>query len=142
MKKIVFLLITVFLLAISSVALASNSSVLGKEDKIVGSVLEAITTSGDTYGQISSSFTPELQKKLTADAFSKMKKQIADNYGSLKESKLFTVEKFDKADRLVYLGSFAKQKVVKLTFVFNTAEKVMLSDFDLRPVDLSKQQNK
>lgn len=142
MKKIVFLLITVFLLAISSVTLASNSSVLGNEDKIVGSVLKAVTTTGDTYGQISSSFTSELQKKLTADAFSKMKKQIADNYGSLKESKLFTVEKFDKADRLVYLGSFAKQKVVKLTFVFNTAEKVMLSDFDLRPVDLSKQQNK
>ena len=142
MKKIVFLLITVFLLAMSSVALASNSSVLGNEDKIVNSVLKAVTTSGDTYGQVSLNFTPELQKKLTADAFSKMKKQISDNYGSLKESKLFTVEKFDKADRLVYLGSFAKQKVVKLTFVFNTAEKVMLSDFDLRPVDLSKQQNK
>ena len=142
MKKVVFLLITVFLLVMSSVAMASNSSVLGNEDKIVESVLKAVTTNGDNYEQISSSFTPGLQKKLSADAFSKMKKQILDNYGSLKESKLFTVEKFDKADRLVYLGSFAKQKVVKVTFVFNTAEKVLLSDFDLRPVVLSKQQNK
>lgn len=142
MKKILLLLMTVFLLVMSSVALASNSSVLSNEDKIVESVLKAVTTSESSYEQISSNFTADLQKKLTAGEFRKMKQQIADNYGRLKESKLFTVEKFDKADRLVYLGSFAKQKVVKITFVFATTEKILLSDFDLRPVDLSKQEKK
>ena len=97
MKKFVLLLAMVFVLGFGTIcSAASNASILGNEEKVVDKFLSALDKNNGAYEEIASNFTPGLQKKIDAVAMHNLRSQIADNFGTLKEKKLVTLEKFDQ----------------------------------------------
>ena len=140
MKKIVLLLAMVLVLGFSTIcSAASNASILGNEEKAVDKFLSVLDKNNGAYEEIASNFTPGLQKKIDAVAMQNLRSQIADNFGTLKEKKLVTLEKFDQGDRVTYLAGFSKTQVVKIVFAFDVkGEKPLINDFTFAPVELKK----
>ena len=140
MKKVVLLLAMVFVLGFGTIcSAASNASILGNEEKVVDKFLSALDKNNGAYEEIASNFTPGLQKKIDAAAMQKLRSQVAGNFGTLKEKKLVTLEKFDQGDRITYLAGFSKTQVVKIVFAFDVkGEKPLINDFTFAPVELKK----
>ena len=140
MKKFVLLLAMVFVLGFGTIcSAASNASILGNEEKAVDKFLSALDKNNGAYEEIASNFTPGLQKKIDDAAMQKLRSQVAGNFGTLKEKKLVTLEKFDQGDRVTYLAGFSKTQVVKIVFAFDIkGEKPLINDFTFAPVELKK----
>ena len=140
MKKVVLLLAMVFVLGFGTIcSAASNASILGNEEKAVDRFLSALDKNNGAYEEIASNFTPGLQKKIDDAAMQKLRSQVAGNFGTLKEKKLVTLEKFDQGDRVTYLAGFSKTQVVKIVFAFDVkGEKPLINDFTFAPVELKK----
>ena len=140
MKKFVLLLAMVFVLGFGTIcSAASNASILGNEEKVVDKFLSALDKNNGAYEEIASNFTPGLQKKIDDAAMQKLRSQVAGNFGTLKEKKLVTLEKFDQGDRITYLAGFSKTQVVKIVFAFDVkGEKPLINDFTFAPVELKK----
>ena len=140
MKKFVLLLAMVFVLGFGTIcSAASNASILGNEEKAVDKFLSALDKNNGAYEEIASNFTPGLQKKIDDAAMQKLRSQVAGNFGTLKEKKLVTLEKFDQGDRITYLAGFSKTQVVKIVFAFDVkGEKPLINDFTFAPVELKK----
>ena len=140
MKKFVLLLAMVFVLGFGTIcSAASNASILGNEEKVVDKFLSALDKNNGAYEEIASNFTPGLQKKIDDAAMQKLRSQVAGNFGTLKEKKLITLEKFDQGDRVTYLAGFSKTQVVKIVFAFDVkGEKPLINDFTFAPVELKK----
>ena len=140
MKKFVLLLAMVFVLGFGTIcSAASNASILGNEEKVVDKFLSALDKNNGAYEEIASNFTPGLQKKIDDAAMQKLRSQVAGNFGTLKEKKLVTLEKFDQGDRVTYLAGFSKTQVVKIVFAFDVkGEKPLINDFTFAPVELKK----
>ena len=97
MKKFALLLAMVFVLGFGTIcSAASNASILGNEEKAVDKFLSVLDKNNGAYEEIASNFTPGLQKKIDAAAMQKLRSQVAGNFGTLKEKKLVTLEKFDQ----------------------------------------------
>ena len=140
MKKFVLLLAMVFVLGFGTIcSAASNASILGNEEKAVDKFLSSLDKNNGAYEEIASNFTPGLQKKIDAAAMQKLRSQVAGNFGTLKEKKLVTLEKFDQGDRITYLAGFSKTQVVKIVFAFDVkGEKPLINDFTFAPIELKK----
>ncbi|MGE4588312.1 MAG: DUF3887 domain-containing protein [Acidaminococcaceae bacterium] len=140
MKKIVLLLTMIFVFGLSAIgAAASNASILGNEEKAVDKFLSVLDKNNGAYEEIVSNFTPGLQKKVDEAAIQKLRSQIADNFGTLKEKKLVVLEKFDQGDRVTYLAGFSKTPIVKIVFAFDVkGEKPLITDFAFTPVEVKK----
>ena len=50
----------------------------------------------------------------------------------MKEAKFFTYQRFDQADRVTYIASFSKEKMVSMIFAFNKQNKLV--DFAFTPI--------
>ena len=61
-----------------------------------------------------------------------MQKQVKQKMGTMKEAKFFAYQRFDQADRLTYIASFSKEKMVSIVFVFDKQSKLL--DFAFTPV--------
>ena len=136
MKKFALLLAMVFVLGFGTIcSAASNASILGNEEKAVDKFLSSLDKNNGAYEEIASNFTPGLQKKIDDAAMQKLRSQVAGNFGTLKEKKLVTLEKFDQGDRVTYLAGFSKTQVVKIVFAFDVkGEKPLINDFTFAPV--------
>lgn len=140
MKKIVLFLALVFVFGFGTIcSAASNASILGNEEKAVDKFLSILDKNNGAYEEIASNFTPGLQKKVDTAAMQKLRNQITDNFGTLKEKKLVVLEKFDQGDRVTYLAGFSKTQVVKIVFAFDVkGDKPLINDFTFAPVELKK----
>lgn len=105
------------------------SDLLAKEEKVSIKVIETLAGNGE-YSNISKYFTKERLQKTNSLAFRKIKASINNKFGKLKEVKLIALEKFDKNDRLTYLASYTKTKVVKVILLYNVnGRNIKLQDF-------------
>ena len=50
----------------------------------------------------------------------------------MKEAKFFAYQRFDQIDRVTYIGSFTKEKIVSKIFAFDKQTKLV--DFAFTPV--------
>ena len=58
-------------------------------------------------------------QKLDAKAYAAFQKSAKEQLGTLKEAKFRLFERFVDGSRVVYVGSFDKEKVVLMQFVFD-----------------------
>jgi hypothetical protein len=136
MTKKIMLLVTVFVVYFSSMCFASNGSLLTSEEKISEQAIACITGESD-YTELAKDFTSGLAKNLPASKFIELKKTIKEQLGSLSNSKLAILQKFDKADRVIYLANGSKIKTVEVAFVFDTTgKKPLLNEITMRPVEM------
>jgi len=135
MKKLLIMMIVSCLMMICSVSFAGDDhKALAKQQVVAEKLMNAFSTvePAPLYTEVSVGFAPEMKKAVTEEAFAELKKQVRQKFGSMKESKFFTFQRFDQADRVTYIASFSKEKIVSMIFAFDKKNKLV--DFAFTPV--------
>jgi hypothetical protein len=82
-----------------------------------------------------------MRKQVKAGSIPSLVKQVQEKFGTMKEVKFYSFERFDKIDKLVYIASFSKEKVASL--VIFTDKDGKIDNFALSPLKAqSASQNK
>ena len=134
MKRIFMLVIVACLMMICSVGLAANDHKdLGKQQKVAETFMDVFDGEPvPAYAQVSTSFSVNMKKVVTEKVLAELQKQVRAKFGTMKEAKLFAYQRFDQADRVTYIASFSKEKMVSMVFVFDKQNKLV--DFAFTPV--------
>lgn len=142
MKKIILMLTAVLSLGMASLGFASPASdLLAQEETTTSNVIKLIQGKGQ-LAEVSTGFSPALQKNFNAAALDNMKKGVTEQLGGISNLKLVRLDKFADADRLVYIGDAKKAPNVQMTFVFSVkGKKTELQGLNLIPVEVKQVQN-
>ena len=132
MKKLLVMLTMVMTLAFASVCAAYDGGVLNKEQKAAETFTNAVTGQTVTYDQFASGLNAELKKQITEEVVANLQKQVKEKYGSLKDIRFVSFERYADADKLVYVASFSKEQVVAMVYVFDAKQK--LDSFSYNPI--------
>ena len=134
MKKIVIMMIVSCLMMLCSVGFAANESKdLAKQQAVAERFLDVFDAEpAPLFAQVSAGFNPKMKEAITEKAFTDLQKQVKQKLGTMKEAKFFAYQRFDQADRVTYIGSFTKEKMVSIVFVFDRQNK--MADFAFTPV--------
>ena len=134
MKKVLMLLVVTCLMLVCSVGLAANDHKdLAKQQQAVERLLDVFDGEPvPLYAQVSAGFSVDMKKAVTEKALAELQKQVRIKFGTMKEAKLFAYQRFDQADRVTYIASFTKEKLVSMTFAFDKQNKLV--DFAFTPI--------
>ena len=134
MKKLLMLLVVSCLMMACSVGLAANDHKdLAKQQQVVERMLDLFDGEPiPAYAQVSAGFNANMKQAVTEKALVELQKQVRQKLGTLKEAKLFAYQRFDQADRVTYVASFSKEKMVSMIFIFDKQNKML--DFAFTPV--------
>lgn len=127
MKKFVFMLATILMLAVSSICSASPGKVLDSEIAIIEKYVSA-----PNYKAVEPMLAAEFKKEFNETTFANFKKA----FGNSTKKKLLAINKYDDGDAVVYMMAFEKVPAVMFQFVFEvTNEKPLLAgtSFELPP---------
>ncbi len=139
MKKLLLVLTMLFTLAFSSMAMAADGGDLNKEQKVADQMINAIkANSVVTYAQVSGSLHADLAKEFNEKSYTALQRTVKERFGNYTESKFVSFTRFDQADRLVYLASFSREKVVICQFDFDKSGKLL--NFAFAPQQQQEQQ--
>ena len=142
MKKIIMMLTAVLSLGMASLGFASPASdLLAQEEATTTKVIGLIQGKGQ-LAEVSTGFSPALQKNFNAAALDNMKKGVTEQLGGISNLKLGRLDKFADADRLIYIGDAKKAPNVQMTFVFSVkGKKAELQGLNMIPVEVKPVQN-
>lgn len=134
MKKLLMLLVVGCLMMVCSVGLAATDHKdLAKQQQAVERMLDVFDGEPvPAYAQVSISFSVDMKKAVTEKVLAELQKQVRAKFGTMKEAKLFAYQRFDQADRVTYIASFSKEKMVSMVFAFDKQNKLV--DFAFTPV--------
>ena len=134
MKKLIVMLMVSCLMMICSVGFAADDhKALGKQMQVAEKMMDAFDGEPmPLFAQVSAGFNANLKKAVDEKAFTELQKKVKQKLGTLKEAKLYSFQRFDQADRVTYIASFSKEKMVSMVFVFDKQNK--LADFVFAPV--------
>ena len=112
---------------------AGESKDLAKQQVVVERFLDVFDAEpAPLYAQVSAGFNPKMKEAVTEKAFTELQKQVKQKFGTMKEAKFFAYQRFDQIDRVTYIGSFTKEKIVSMIFAFDKQNKLV--DFAFTPV--------
>ena len=142
MKKIIMMLTAVLSLGMASLGFASPASdLLAQEETTTTKVIGLIQGKGQ-LAEVSTGFSPALQKNFNAAALDNMKKGVTEQLGGISNLKLVRLDNFADADRLIYIGDAKKAPNVQMTFVFSVkGKKAELQGLNMIPVEVKPVQN-
>ena len=134
MKKLLIMMMVSCLMMLCSVGFAADDhKALGKQQQVAERIMDAFDGEPvPLYAQVSSGFSANMKKAVTEEAFAELQKQVKQKFGTMKEAKFFTFQRFDQADRVTYIASFTKEKIVSMIFAFDKQNKLV--DFAFTPV--------
>ena len=134
MKKLLIMMMVSCLMMLCSVGFAADDhKALGKQQQVAERIMDAFDGEPvPLYAQVSAGFSANMKKAVTEEAFAELQKQVKQKFGTMKEAKFFTFQRFDQADRVNYIASFTKEKIVSMIFAFDKQNKLV--DFAFTPV--------
>ena len=134
MKKLLIMMMVSCLMMLCSVGFAADDhKALGKQQQVAERIMDAFDGEPvPLYAQVSAGFSANMKKAVTEEAFAELQKQVKQKFGTMKEVKFFTFQRFDQADRVTYIASFTKEKIVSMIFAFDKQNKLV--DFAFTPV--------
>ena len=134
MKKLLIMMMVSCLMMLCSVGFAADDhKALGKQQQVAERIMDAFDGEPvPMYAQASAGFSANMKKAVTEEAFAELQKQVKQKFGTMKEAKFFTFQRFDQADRVTYIASFTKEKIVSMIFAFDKQNKLV--DFAFTPV--------
>ncbi len=134
MKKLLIMMMVSCLMMLCSVGFAADDhKALGKQQQVAEKIMDAFDGEPiPLYAQVSAGFSANMKKTVTEEAFAELQKQVKQKFGTMKEAKFFTFQRFDQADRVTYIASFTKEKIVSMIFAFDKQNKLV--DFAFTPV--------
>lgn len=134
MKKLLIMMMVSCLMMLCSVGFAADDhKALSKQQQVAERIMDAFDGEPvPLYAQVSAGFSANMKKAVTEEAFAELQKQVKQKFGTMKEAKFFTFQRFDQADRVTYIASFTKEKIVSMIFAFDKQNKLV--DFAFTPV--------
>lgn len=136
MKKWIFTITVIMMMAMSSLALAADSEDLAKEQQSVDVLLSVVEAKNiPQYKDFSKLLSADLKQNFDEKAYADLPKVIANNFGEVKDVKFYSFQRFDQADRLTYIASFSKQQAVSINVTFNKNKRIV--DFSLEPLGVA-----
>jgi hypothetical protein len=134
MKKLVIMMVVSCLMMLCSVGFAAEDhKALAKQQQVVEKFLDVFDGEPvPMFAQVSAGFNANLKKAVDEKAFTELQKQVKQKFGTMKEAKFFTYQRFDQADRVTYVASFSKEKMVSMIFAFDKQNKLV--DFAFTPI--------
>ena len=132
MKKLIMLLTLALTVAGSSLCFAADGGDLNKQQKAVEVVIDALDGEPvPEYSSLLPLISKSLDKNMGENGFATLQKAVKEKFGTLKEAKFFAFQRFDQADSVTYIGSFSKENVVTMQFIFDKQNK--MTDLTLAP---------
>ena len=120
MKKLLLCITTLVALTACSLCFAADGNDLNKQQKTVEKLIDALDAApAPDYAMIAPLLNEKFAQKLDAKAYAAFQKSAKEQLGTLKEAKFRLFERFVDGSRVVYVGSFDKEKVVLMQFVFD-----------------------
>ncbi len=134
MKKLLIMMMVSCLMMLCSVGFAADDhKALAKQQQTAERIMDAFDGEPvPLYAQVSAGFSANMKKAVDEKAFTELQKQVKQKFGTMKEAKFFTFQRFDQADRVTYIASFTKEKIVSMIFAFDKQNKLV--DFAFTPV--------
>ena len=134
MKKLVIMMIVSCLMMLCSVGFAAGESKdLAKQQVVVERFLDVFDAEpAPLYAQVSAGFNPKMKEAVTEKAFTELQKQVKQKFGTMNDATFFADHRCDQIDRVTYIGSFTKEKIVSMIFAFDKQNKLV--DFAFTPV--------
>lgn len=126
MKKILFTLTLIMMMAFSGLCFASDGSDLNKEQKIAENFMGVFTKEqAPEYAIVSKDFSDNLKKSVSERTYKKLPAEIKEKFGNVKNVDFRTFEKLGQEDRITYIASFDKQPVAAIVFIFDQDQKLV-----------------
>ena len=120
MKKLLLCIAALVALTACSLCFAADGNDLNKQQKTVEKFIDALDAApAPDYAMIAPLLNEKFAQKLDAKAYAAFQKSAKEQLGTLKEAKFRLFERFVDGSRVVYVGSFDKEKVVLMQFVFD-----------------------
>ena len=120
MKKLLLCITALVALTACSLCFAYDGNDLNKQQKTVEKFIDALDAApAPDYAMIAPLLNEKFAQKLDAKAYAAFQKSAKEQLGTLKEAKFRLFERFVDGSRVVYVGSFDKEKVVLMQFVFD-----------------------
>lgn len=134
MKKILFTLTLIMMMAFSGLCFASDGSNLNKEQKIAENFMGVFTKEqAPEYAIVSKDFSDNLKKSVSERTYKKLPAEIKEKFGNVKNVDFRTFEKLGQEDRVTYIASFDKQPVAAIVFIFDQDQK--LANYIFAPIE-------
>lgn len=139
MKKLIMAFVMVFVLAFAGVCSAADGSVLNRQQVAAEKFMSAFGAAAPAYTEVQGVLGGQLKDNFSEQVYADLQKQVKEKFGSLKETKFFSFQRFDQADQIVYIASFSREKLVSMVFIFNKDNKV--ENFSFTKLE-AKEENK
>ena len=138
MKKFILLLTTVLTLAFAASCFATaNSSALNDAEGSAQKVITALVATTPLASKAPEhTMSADLAKQMNGNTFIAMQGQVQEKFGKHKETKFFSFERFDKADRLTYIAGFSKEPAVSIVFTLDKKGKI--TEFSLAALEVQQ----
>ena len=134
-KLIIAVLLAVF--ASGTVLAADNGALLTKEEGQFHTFITALI-SNSGYDAAKDVMSQNLTSRINAKTYSTLQQQIKAKFGTPKNIKLASLEKFDQGDRLVYFATYGNNQLVRIIVVFGPANTNGLQNISFTPVQLAQ----
>ena len=126
MKKLLLCITALVALTACSLCFAADGNDLNKQQKTVEKFIDALDAApAPDYAMIAPLLNEKFAQKLDAKAYAAFQKSAKEQLGTLKEAKFRLFERFVDGSRVVYVGSFDKEKVVLMQFVFDLKNSLL-----------------
>lgn len=136
MKKLVMILTTIFTMAFAGICMAADGADLNKQQNTAETFVKAFSQTVPSYNEFTKGFDAQLKNKFNEKTYAALQAQVKDKFGRMKEVKFYSFQRFDQMDRVTYIASFSKEKIVAINLAFNKDNKMV--DFALSPVEQNK----
>lgn len=136
MKKLVMILTTIFTMAFAGICMAADGADLNKQQNTAETFVKAFSQTVPSYNEFTKGFDAQLKNKFNEKTYAALQAQVKDKFGRMKEVKFYSFQRFDQIDRVTYIASFSKEKIVAISLAFNKENKMV--DFALSPVEQNK----
>ena len=133
MNKIYLLAMMLCLLILPATAMAApsaNATAFANEEALSNQWIDSMLVKKDSAAALNV-MSADAKKNVKASEMQKAQERMSKELGTLKESRFVSWTRFDKTDKVIYLMSFDKAKVVRCEFIFNS--KGELDYFALTP---------
>ena len=133
MKKILVMMVVSCLMMICSVsfAAADDHKALGKQLAVAEKMMDAFDAEPmPLFTQVSAGFEQNFKKTFTEKVFDDVKKQVRQKFGVMKEVRFVDFQRSAKVDRVTYVASFSKEKIVSMIFFFDKQNKLLNFSFN------------
>lgn len=130
------ILTAIFTMAFAGICMAADGADLNKQQNTAETFVKAFSQTVPSYNDFTKGFDAQLKNKFNEKTYAALQAQVKDKFGRMKEAKFYSFQRFDQMDRVTYIASFSKEKIVAINLAFNKENKMI--DFALSPVEQNK----